>query len=332
MGIWKQTMPFNWLYIFSAWDTAYYHDIALSWYPAGLSPYWAFWPLYPATIRLLILIGVDSWLGGFIISSICGLLAVVAFQKVAESHFPRSTAIALSLTYFLLPPVFVFSGVSYTEPMFLLLSLATWLLHLRRSDFAASLTAALTALTRPYGILIIVPLAYDYLKRGHTRSIAYLAIPIVTLSAWIFYGYAMTHTWLVSRLSSHIFWYTANALRIRTDLIRFLMGDTTALPSILPYIGIGIMALALAALVTFSAIRIWSVDRALSLYVCISVLAIVYFGYFVGWRSLPRYLAAIFPIGLSLQIKRRWVLWPTLIVLAVLDYFAWLAFLTDGLY
>ncbi len=333
VGFWKTTMPFDWLYLFSAWDTAYYQLIALSWYPPFQAPVWAFFPLYPAATRLLILAQVNNWLAAFLISTACGLLSIPVFLKMAEKYLSPRQAMTSTLLYFLLPPVFVFSGVSYSEPIFLLFSLLSWHFHRERKELKASVSAALCSLARPYGILIGVPLAYEYLKHKQPGRLVYLLIPMFTLGAWSIYGTLRTHVPL-PMFTAGWYWHTPTASRILENLMQLAQGDLTAIGPLLPYAPLALTIIASLALTVFLGYLAFRIDKSLALYILVTVciIAAVTRGNPAATRSFPRFLGFLFPIGLPLHTSRRWLLVLSVIALLVLDYISWLAFLTDGFY
>jgi hypothetical protein len=81
--------PYSWLYIFSAWDSGFYLYLAIGWYPHKLNPEWAYSPLYPAFIRVLLPSGIDPLLAAWLIASIAGAASIVVFQKVTELRYPQ---------------------------------------------------------------------------------------------------------------------------------------------------------------------------------------------------------------------------------------------------
>jgi len=322
--------PSNWLNLFSRWDSGHYLVIAGGWYPPSVSPVWAFFPLYPAAIRLVGWIIPDITLAAFVVSTISGLAAMVLYQLVAEHYTAKGSAMQSTLVYFLLPPVFVFSMVNYSESLFLLLALLTWKLHLQERDFAASLAAGLTALTKTDGLIIILPLAYDYLKSREFSKLALLAVPALAVVGWVIYGEIMTGTLIP--FSGWHFWRTENMLLIRKTLNELLMGNTVNLYRFTPYANVAVASLAFLILFALVAREVWKVDRALFLYVCVSAIGVLGVGSIVAFRSVPRLLAFLFPLGLPLYFRERKVTYAIILTLVALDYIAWFAFLTDGFY
>lgn len=325
-------LPFDWLYVFAAWDSGYYYSIAQYWYPSSLSPQWAFFPLYPAVVRVLYFVGLDVSVGAFLVATIAGLVSIPLLLKVTEKYLPRDQAFKASLLYFLFPPVFVFAGASYSESLFLALSLLCWNYHLQSKDVRAGVAAGLCALTRSYGILMALPLAYDFLRRKEFRKLGCLAIPASALAGWLIYAYSKTGSFAV--LSARTFWNSPNALVFRNALIELVRGRFDQLPVLLSFLW-KYLPIALAALISvlffaLLTIRVWKMDRTLGYYSLVSFLVIAWFGFFPSFGSFPRYLAFIFPIALALGTRRNSLFYGAVVTFLALSPVAWWAFLTDG--
>ena len=182
----------NGLYIFAAWDSGHYASIARYWYPPVPAREWSFFPLYPTLIRILDVFGVDISIGGLLVAAVCGLASILVFQKLANFYLPRDRSLQTVLAYFLLPPVFVFSAVYYSEPVFLLFSLLSWYFCINGNSWKSCVAASLTTLVRPYGVLIVVPLVFQYLRRRQYWQLAYCLIPVLTLAGWMLYSLIIT--------------------------------------------------------------------------------------------------------------------------------------------
>ena len=319
----------NWLYLFSAWDSGYYHSIAVHWYPSQLGPLWAYFPFYPSLIRLLGLVGVDLWWAGVMVAIVSGLMSIVVFQKIAGLYLNPADAFRATVLYFLLPPVFVFTTVSYTEPLFLLLSLLTWYAHVRGNEASAAVLAALTALTRSYGILIVAPIAYDLLRLRKYKTVSLLSLPCCALVGWLAYAFSKTGVFLAP-MAAQSAWNTPIVLRIQENMIRFFTsGDIERLHFILNYwalITIGTSFFVLTALLT---VRVWKLDTALGVYSAVFLTA---FGaapllFIPTFVSLPRFLSLSFTSGIALRTKRRLLFFTVALVLSAIDFLAWWLFL-----
>jgi len=325
-----RTNPFDWISMFSAWDSGYYRAIALNWYPSSLNPLWAFFPLYPTTVRMLSFLGVGVRFGAVAVAVTCGLGGVIVFQTIAEQYMVRTQALIAACLYFLFPPVFVFSVVAYPESMFLLLALLAWYFHRHQSEANASITAGLCALTRPEGFLIVIPLLYDYLTQRQYKKAPYVLVPLSAVGGWEVYGLAKTGVWLPS-YTAQAFWNTPHAQAVRLAIQRLATGNLSSVPVLFPYRWLIAAIIATVAIVLLLGWRNWKIDRALSIYLFASTIILASTLSF-AYRSFPRILSFIFPVGLPLHTRKLNLLVAMFLVFLVLDYIAWLAFLTGGFY
>ncbi len=149
------------------WDTQWYTDIArrgYAWKKAvGTSPT-AFFPLYPLLIRVGVVLTHRSYLGvALAISNACFLGALVYLWKLTAWEFDRQVAWRAAL-YISVFPTALFFFAGYTESLFLLLSVACFYYLRRRSWLLAGLIGAGASATRVTGILLLVPLVYEYAR------------------------------------------------------------------------------------------------------------------------------------------------------------------------
>jgi hypothetical protein len=84
------------------------------------------------------------------------------------------------------------------------------------------------------------------------------------------------------------------------------------------------------AFIVFLGIRAFKIEPALGLYVLISTCIIIAYGFLTSPFSFPRYLTFLFPIGLPLYTRKRWLIVCLVGVFLVLNYLAWNAYLTDS--
>jgi len=314
-------LPYRWLYLVTSWDSVYYVSIAQNWYPRTLAPVWAFFPLYSAAIRVVGWTGIDPSIVAFAISFTAGLVSVPLFERVARRYLSRDKAAITTLFYFLLPPTFLFSGVSYSDSLFLLLSLLTWEYHQKGNNVRAALASALVTMTRIYGVLIAIPLAYSYYRRRQFRSLACSAISPLTLLGWVLYGYWATGIWF-PMLSAQSFFNPID-VTIEKNVVQLATGNLAALKPLLRFWPVVAVSFAFVAFIVFLSYRTWIIDRALGLYVVLSVVIISVFGIFPAVRSFPRFFSFLFPIGLGLYTKTRLTRATAIVVLLVLDYLVW---------
>ncbi len=132
----------------------------------------AFFPLWPLLQHVggLLLGGSfpDSYyIAGIVLANICFYFVLVLFYKLLAQDFEASIArIALYMMAFYPYALFFFAG--YTEPLFLLLTLALFLVLRRGKAFdwwLAGLFGLLAAATRTTGILLAIPFLVVYIQR-----------------------------------------------------------------------------------------------------------------------------------------------------------------------
>jgi len=283
-------------------------------------------------IRVAYLLGVDIPVSAVVIAVGCGLISVPIFQIIVEHYFSKRYAMIATLLYFLLPPVFVFTGVAYSESLFLLFTLLAWYCHLRGHEEMSLIAAVLSSLARANGVLIIIPLGYDYLRRRQFRCLVLLTIPLLFVFGWLMYGYMMTGRW--AYFASNVFWQSENITAFRQSLINTLQGKMYAIEFI-GAIGFKYLPITIAAVTSFLVFiilcyKVLKIDRALGLFSFGYLAALLLFGFPATFGSYPRFLGVLFPIGLTLYTGRTWLVILIIIGLLALDYLAWLAFLTDG--
>ena len=179
--------------VWARWDSDWYVQIAQHGYvwPSARP---AFFPLYPLLAGGLgHLLGGHYVLAGVLVSLAAGSLAFVLFYRLAELKLGESDA--LRATFFLaIFPTTLFFGAVYSESLFLLLSVAAFLLAERGQFRAAGAVAGLAALTRPVGLALVpalVVLAWrsPARRRSLTRvAIAPALFALYPLVLWIWLG------------------------------------------------------------------------------------------------------------------------------------------------
>ena len=200
---------YQWLDIWGVWDSFWYMDIAQNGYSTlGSIPSspnqtnFPFFPLYPMLMKILGgITGGEYFLAGIFVSNVSLLLACYLLYKLVERESDRKTA-RLSVKYlFLFPISFIFSGV-FTESLYLCLTLLCFYLARRRNWWLAGAAGALLSATRTLGVLIALPLLFEYLrsidfnfKRIRLNSLFLLLVPLGLL-AFSIYSYRATGDFL----------------------------------------------------------------------------------------------------------------------------------------
>jgi Gpi18-like mannosyltransferase len=177
------------------WDTGHYLDIASNGYDTFERH--AFFPLYPLLLRATDELPGGQRVAGPIVTMLIALAALVVVQRLAEHEFDRPVAVR-TVFYLVAFPTALFLYAPYNEGLFVLF--AALALYAARRDLwaVAAVSAALAGTVRTFGVLLIIPLAYEYL-RVHRRprwSALWLGLVPVGLAAYAVYCRVTTGDWL----------------------------------------------------------------------------------------------------------------------------------------
>jgi hypothetical protein len=141
------------------WNGVWYRLIAVHGYllVPGRQSDPAFFPLYPMVLKLLAALGLPVALAGMLLSNLLFLAALLAFAALTTELFDRELAGRATVLLAVFPTTYVCSMI-YPESLVLLASALTALFAVRRRWGACAATAAVTALARPEGILLLLPI------------------------------------------------------------------------------------------------------------------------------------------------------------------------------
>jgi hypothetical protein len=160
-------MPVWLIDIFTKWDASAYLHLAELGYavpPDGIGKplyYLVFFPLYPWLIRVLSGLTGSGILSGVLISVLCLFGSLYFFiQLLTLDYQPRVAR--LSLSYLIFFPYAFFLILVYSESCFLFFTLATFYFCRRRRWWPALVMGFFAGLTRVFGILIFIPLLWEF--------------------------------------------------------------------------------------------------------------------------------------------------------------------------
>ncbi|HKP54177.1 MAG TPA: mannosyltransferase family protein [Chloroflexia bacterium] len=302
--------------VWARWDSEHYLNIAQHGY-SFRPELTAFFPLYPLLMVIAApALGSDYVLSGVIVSSVMCFLALVYMFKLAALEFGDEVAGRATL-YLAVYPMALFMLAVYAESLFLTVSIAAFY-YARRARWGMSALAALLAgLTRPTGLLLVFPLAYEAWRqsRGNlkllflTRLLAVAAAPL----GWLLWaGYLAWTTGDLLAISHTVDqspWWRAARWPWETLAIEFgHLGDVAITP--LSRIVNSQDLVYAVFLIEASVIAWWALPRIYAIYCTVSTWTLLSFTV-VDWpmQSLPRYSLAIFPIFLLLArlgANRHW--------------------------
>jgi hypothetical protein len=143
------------------WDGAWYSEIATEGYSSMST---TFFPIFPMLLRLGTAVGGGPALWGVIISLIATLFALYFLYGIAEKLYSVKAAriAVLTLAFF---PTALFLNAVYTEALYLALTTGSfWAAYVRRDLLLAGLLGAVAAATRNFGVLLVIPLGYEWMR------------------------------------------------------------------------------------------------------------------------------------------------------------------------
>jgi hypothetical protein len=297
----SETLQTNrFLDLFVGWDSAWYLSIQTKGYVFSPQSY-SFFPMFPAFGRIFSLLLLDPVVSLVLCSLVFGVLWVPIYQRVAEFYMSRKAALISTLLFALSPYIFLFTTLAYSEALLLFFSLSAWYFFKKGKVAFASISAALAALSRAPGILIILPMMIETARSSSPhklRNFALTTLPIIAFIGWLAYGMVTANDWFALVHTTE--W---------TDLYSF----TGLLFNIVPVNCFGaflnvpfqhwLTPLSIwgsVILPPFLIALTYKIDKSLAIYSLAVYGGCLVFG---SLTSLPRFIAVIFPFWLALSVK-----------------------------
>lgn len=156
----------SWIWGFGNFDGVHYLTIAINGYASQYTQ--VFFPIYPILINLVtktILTNapLNYFISGMLISNLSFLTGLFFFYKLVLQNSPKDIALKSILLILAIPTSFYF-GAIYTESLFFLLVVITFLLIRKGKFLYAGIFAALASATKILGIILFFILIYEFLK------------------------------------------------------------------------------------------------------------------------------------------------------------------------
>jgi hypothetical protein len=156
--------PPGFLSYWAHWDGAWYTEIATEGYDVHAPASTAFFPVFPMILRVGASLGGGPALWGVLISLVATLFALYFLYRIAAKFRGRETARAATLAFAFFPTAF-FLNAPFTEALFVASAAGSfWAAYVRRDMLLAGLLGALAAATRNSGVLLLIPLLYEWLR------------------------------------------------------------------------------------------------------------------------------------------------------------------------
>jgi hypothetical protein len=177
--------------VWARWDSVWFLRIAEDGYGALEGTAAAFYPLYPAAVGLLgrVLLG-HYVVAGIAISLAASLAAFLLLHDLAEAKLGADGA-RRTILYLAVFPMTLFLQAVYSEALFLLLTVAAFVLAERGRFLPSGIAAGLALLTRPVGFALLPALAlFAWRSEDRRRSLASLAVAPLLFCAYPLYLWA----------------------------------------------------------------------------------------------------------------------------------------------
>jgi len=306
-GQWEESSH-NWINMLARWDAGWYMSIAnhgYSYHPGEQSSV-AFFPLFPLLMRGGAALlgqsnGEGTLLAGVLISNLCLLLALTYLVRLLRLDCDASTASRAVYYLLVFPTSFYFSAV-YTESLFLLLTVACFYYARQHRWWIAGFLGGLSALTRVPGILMLLPIGYEYLTycRFDIRLVRWNALALAIIPA----GLGSYMTYLAWRFHDPLLFMHVESAWGRDKVPPWeLIYNYLTPPLILHTPDRSIVDLCLTFIIGFLVVRCWRLTRtSYALYASVSLLLMLCSG---SLQSIIRYALALFPIFIVLAKSGR---------------------------
>ncbi len=154
----------HWLSAWAGFDGVHYLTIINKGY-FGTGLIQAFFPLFPLLVKYANVIN-NPVATGLIISNVLAFASLISFYQIAKIFNPQK--IWLSLIIFLAFPTSFFLGALYTESLFLILILQTFLATHYKKWWLAAVLAGLAGATKVVGIFAVVTVVSEFLFEKNT--------------------------------------------------------------------------------------------------------------------------------------------------------------------
>lgn len=197
----------------SMWDGRWYNIVALSGYPSELPTTddghvgenaWAFMPVYPAVVRIVMTITGAEWaLAAVVVSLAAGFGAALLTYLLFRERLDPGTSL-FGVVVFAVSPVSPVFQVAYAESLHLLLLAWALLLLLRRRYMMLIPVVVVMGFTRPsalaFALLLVLHLGARLVRRRQdpfapgelARIVAAVVVSVATGLAWPAIAWAVT--------------------------------------------------------------------------------------------------------------------------------------------
>jgi hypothetical protein len=324
---------------FVNWDAIWCLKIAAEGY--DLPRKCVFFPLMPLIIKIFSLVLRDYAWAGIAAANMLGFAGALYFYNlIRDSHGEKPAATALVL--FLAAPTALFYFNLYAESLFFLLSVMVFYFAGKKQWLAAAASAGLASASRNYGVLLVLPLLWEFFSGGRKDKglwIKAIGLFFISVSGLLLYS---AYLYLTQKdpllfINGQSLWHGRDRLAMPFTALIVRLSD---LPGLFRF-KTDEMRTSLNVLYYFSAIalNIYSfgkIRRPEFMYLAIMV---IFLSFQPLLMSLSRYISAVFPVwaiaAIFISGRRSFGIWAFCSVTCLLIWqavinFRWMAGLWVG--
>jgi Gpi18-like mannosyltransferase len=176
--------------VFDAWDSVHYRAIATEGYEFihdGKQHNLAFFPLFPICIFILMKLGFSFEIAGLIINNLA-FLGTLYFLYAWVKKQCGITIAHWTIAVMAYCPMSLFTGVIYTEGLYLLLSTMALRAFDEKQYLWTAICGGMATATRPTG-MVLIPAFFIAAWKQNKPPIAYIAGLLSAIGLLIFSGY-----------------------------------------------------------------------------------------------------------------------------------------------
>jgi hypothetical protein len=303
-------------------DALWYLKIATQGYGQGGGTL-AFYPAFPMLVALVNrLVGNELWAGLLVANAGClvGFTLLYSFFELAGGAAAARAGVIAAAVF----PTAFFLVAPYGESMFLLFGAASLLAASKGRSAWALAAGALAALSRPFGVLIAIPLAglaWAAKSGGRARWLIPLG-PVAGAAAWFIYAGQISHEPLTA-LHVQAQWQRAPAFFGATLISGFKVWHQYQASDLGPYMLFDLVAtlLGIAAVVLGGLFLFKAGKRRLALAIAVYGFAALLAPLSLPFAprplmSNPRFVLALFPVFIGVALLPRKIQIPLAVLSA----------------
>jgi Gpi18-like mannosyltransferase len=206
------------LNVWGGWDTGWYMNIAKLGYSANINSSgqanYGFFPLYPILIKIFSFIFQNYFISALIVSNLFFVLAAVFLYKLVKLGCDEKTSWRAIKYLFIFPGAFVLS-CALSESLFLFLIILCFYYAKKQKWFFSGLSGIFLTLTKPFGIVVIIPIFYEYFKTRRNqkesffktiKNLCSIALIPMGLAIFAIYTYFLTGDFFAYSHTKQIGW------------------------------------------------------------------------------------------------------------------------------